>query len=595
MCAAQAPHGAMHVATTRRHYAGKDGVRREYETHLLRRSYRDGEGKSQKETLANLSQLPENSIEAVRKTLAGKTLIDAESEITIERSLGHGDVAAVCAMAQKLGIAGLLGPECRERDLAFALIISRVVRPGSKLSTAGWWNDTSLGEDLGIAGADPDETYAAMDWLLARQDDIERQLAARHLRPGGIAMFDLSSSWVEGHRCELAARGYSRDRKRGTEQIEYGLLTDSEGRPVAIRVFPGSTSDSKSCTEAISAVRDKFGLKELTLVGDRGMLTTTRINDLRGMDGMSWITALRAPQIAALAADDGPLQMSLFDEQNFAEISHPDYPGERLICCRNTLLAEERARKRDELLDATERDLEKIAARARGGRGKRLKGKDAIGLAAGKVINKRKVGKHFNLDIADDSLTWQRDTGKIETEKKLDGIYVIRTPVEKEALDTSGTVAAYKNLSRVERDFRTIKIDDLGLRPVFHYLANRVRAHILICMLAAYVVWHLRKELAPLTFTDESIPEREDPVSPARRSAAAKTKDRTRKTSEDLPVMKFQDLLDHLGSLRREIVVIAGQKLQKITVPTPVQRRVFDLLKTPVPVTLPGARRHEGT
>jgi hypothetical protein len=595
MSAVQQPQGAMHVATTRRHYTGRDGTRHDYEAHLLRRSYRDGQGRSQKETLANLSQLPPRSIDAIRKTLAGKTLVDAESEITIERSLAHGDVAAVCALAQKLGITRLLGPECRQRDLAFALIISRVVRPGSKLSTTGWWNDTTLGEDLGITSIDPDDAYDAMDWLLARQDDIESQLARRHITPGGIAMFDLSSSWVEGRCCELAAGGYSRDGKRGTLQVEYGLLTDPEGRPVAVRVFPGNTSDSKACTEAISVVRDKFGLEELILVGDRGMLTTTRIKDLRGMAGMSWITALRAPQIAALAADDGPLQMSLFDEQNFAEITHQDYPGERLVCCRNPLLAEERARKRGELLDATESDLEKIAARVRGGRGRRLKGKDAIGLAVGKVINKRKVAKHFILDIADDAFTWSRDTGKIEAERELDGIYVIRTPVKKEVLGTAGTVAAYKNLSRVERDFRTIKVDDLDLRPIFHYLANRVRAHILICMLAAYVVWHLRRALAPLTFTDEDIPEREDPVSPAPRSTAAKTKECTRETGGGLLVMKFQDLLDHLGSLRRENVVIAGQSMQKITIPTPVQRRAFELIKAPVPVTLPGTRRHEGT
>ena len=268
MCAAQATQGAIHVATTRRHYVGKDGTRHEYEAHLLRRSFRDRQGKSQKETLANLSRLPASSLDAVRKTLAGETLVDAESEITIERSLGHGDVAAVCAMAQELGITKLLGPECRERDLAFALIISRVVRPGSKLPATSWWNDTTLGEDLGITDADPDDVYAAMDWLLTRQDDIERQLARRHITPGGIGMFDLSSSWAEGSCCELAARGYSRDRKRGTEQIEYGLLTDAEGRPVAVRVFPGNTSDSTSCTEAICVVRDKFGMKELILVGD---------------------------------------------------------------------------------------------------------------------------------------------------------------------------------------------------------------------------------------------------------------------------------------------------------------------------------------
>jgi len=590
---AQAVSGSMHVATTRRHYTGKDGTRRDYETHLLRRSFRDADGKSQKETLANLSALPASSVDAIRKTLAGKTLVDAESEIRIERSLGHGHVAAACAMAAQLGIPELLGPECRQRDLAYALVISRVIRPGSKLSTTGWWNDSTLGEDLGIENADPDEAYAAMDWLLERQDDIEAALARRHLAPGGIAMFDLSSSWVEGHKCELAARGYSRDRKRGTEQIEYGLLTDPAGRPVAIRVFPGNTSDSAACTEAISAVRDKFAIQELILVGDRGMITATRIKDLREMEGMSWITALRAPQIAVLAADRGPLQLSLFDQQNLAEITHPDYPGERLICCRNPLLAEERGRKRNELLDATEEDLKKVAARTGKGRGKRLAGKDAIGLAAGKVINKRKVAKHFTLDIGEDSLTWHRNTGKIEDEKKIDGIYVIRTPVSAETLDTAGTVAAYKNLSKVERDFRTIKIDDLELRPIYHYLADRVRAHVLICMIAAYLTWHMRKALAELTYTDECIPEREDPVSPAPRSASARRKEQTRETTGKLPVMNFRDLLEHLSSLRRDHVLIADRKIQKITVPTPLQRRVFELLNTPVPVALPGCCRHE--
>ena len=437
----------------------------------------------------------------------------------------------------------------------------------------------TLGEDLGVAEADPDEVYAAMDWLLTRQEDIERQLARRHINPGGIAMFDLSSSWVEGHCCELAARGYSPDRKRGTEQIEDGLLTDAEGRPVAVRVFPGNTSDSKSCAEAISVVRDKFGMKELILVGDRGMLTTARISELRGMDGMSWITAPRerpgSPRWPPTAAR---CKCPLSGEQNFAEITLPNYPGERLLCCRNPLLAEERARKREELLDATERDLEKIAVRVRDGRGDGgLKARSAIGLAVGKVIKKRKVAKHFDLLIADDAFTWQRDTEKIEAEKRLDGnLRHPDPPVKKEALDTAGTVAAYKNLSRVERDFRTIKIDDLDLLPTDHDLAARVRAHILICMLAAYVAWHLRKDLAPLTFTDECIPEREDPVSPAAPpSSGAKTKDQTKKKGQDLPVMKFQDLLDHLGSLRRENTVIAGQRMQKITIPTPAAAARF--------------------
>jgi hypothetical protein len=321
--------GAMHVDSSSSHRIGKDGTRREYRRHLLRRSYRDEQGRPRKETLANLSVLPDAAIDAIRTILAGGVLVAAEDCFQVQRSVPHADVAAVHAMAAKLGIQNLLGPRCRDRDVAYALILSRVVRPASTLSTALWWHDTTLGEDLDVADASTDEVYAAMDWLLARQDSIEAQLAKRHLRPGGIAMFDLSSSWVEGRCCELAAFGHSRDNKCGTEQIEYGLLTDSDGRPVAIRVFPGNTTDSESLNEAITIVRDTFDLNTLIMVGDRGMLTQARIQDLRALGGLDWITALRTPSIATLAAEDGPLQISLFDTQHFAEISHPDYPGPR--------------------------------------------------------------------------------------------------------------------------------------------------------------------------------------------------------------------------------------------------------------------------
>lgn len=577
----------MHVDTSRRHHRAADGTEREYRRHLLRRSYRDSRGRPQKETLANLSALPDEAITALRAVLSGTVLVEVDSAFEVERSLPHGDVAAVHAMASQLGIKELLGADCRERDLAYALIVSRVVRPKSKLSTSRWWGDTTLGADLGVVEASTDEVYAAMDWLLGRQDRIEAALAKRHLESGGMAMFDLSSSWVEGHCCELAAFGYSRDRKRGSKQVEYGLLTDRVGRPVGIRVFPGNTSDTTSFTEAVTMVRDKFGLDRLTMVGDRGMITSARIKELRELPGMEWITALRAPAIAALASDDGPPRMSLFDTQNFAEIVHPDYAGERLICCRNPALADERARKREALLVATEKELNKITNRVSSGT---LSGKDAIGVAVGKVINKRKMSKHITLDISDTEFGFSRDEEKIQAESALDGIYVIRTGLDTHTLAGSDVVAAYKSLAHVERDFRIIKIDDLDLRPIYHYLSDRVRAHIFLCMLAAYIVWHLREKLASLTFTDEHIPQRSDPVTPAQRSKTAKKKDARKHTPgpDGLPVRSFQDLLTHLRTLNREIINFAGQRLEKLTTPTPTQRRVFELIGSPIPLTLSG-------
>ena len=489
----------MHVETSRSHQVLRDGTERTYERHLLRRSFRDG-GKVRKETLANLSHLPPEAIAAVRAVLAGKTLIDA---VEVTRSLPHGHAAAVQAMARKLGFPALLGPPGPQRDLAYALIISRVIRPASKLSTAGWWDDVTLGPDLGVAGAATDDIYAAMDWLVFRQDDIEKQLAARHLHQGGIAMFDLSSSWVEGTHCELAAFGYSRDGKRGRPQIEYGLLTSNDGRPVAVRVFPGNTADPKAFPDAVAAVRSTFALRKMIMAGDRGMITSARIKDLREMDGMAWITCLRHPAIKKLMADAGPLQLSLFDQQDLAEITSPDFPGERLIACRNPHEAAKRARTRESLLQATEADLGTIAAQVAAGR---IKDPDKIGIRAGKIINKRKVAKHFILDIGQQRISWHRDQAAIDAEAATDGIYVIRTPVAAETLDAAGTVAAYKDLANLERDFRHIKADDLDLRPICHRLEDRVKAHVLICMLACYLLWHLRQAWAPLTFTDENPP-----------------------------------------------------------------------------------------
>jgi transposase len=573
----------MHVDRSSRHYTAADGSERVYRRDLLRRSYRDEQGRPQKETLANLSALPDAAVVALRKVLSGVALVDPAESFDIERSLSHGGVAAVHAMATKLGVKKLLGPDCRERDLAYALVISRVLHPKSKLSTLHWWNDTTLGADLGIADASSDDVYAAMDWLGRRQAAIEAALAKRHLATGGTAMFDLSSSWLEGRCCELGAFGYSRDKKRGVTQIEYGLLTDDSGRPIAIKVFPGNTSDTKAFIEAVDLVTHRFGLTELVMVGDRGMITNARIAQLRKQPGMDWITALRAPAIAALASDDGPLQMSLFDTQNFAEITHPDYPGERLICCRNPTLAEQRARKRQELIAATDAALDKIATRIANGK---LTGQDNIGVTIGKVINKYKVGKHFILDITDTSLSYRHDPEKIQTEADLDGIYIIRTSLATEKLDTPGVITAYKNLAHVERDFRIIKVDDLDLRPIYHYLTERVHSHVFLCMLAAYITWHLRQALAPLTYTDEHIPHRNDPVSAAQRSPQAKNKDANKTTPDELPVRSFQDLLRHLGTLNRETIRFAGQDIEKITNPTPTQRRVFELLDAPIPLTL---------
>ena len=509
----------MHVARIRSSHVDKQGRRRDYESRYLRRTYRDG-GTVRHETLANLSGLPGGVVDAIEAALKGTALVPAGQAVTITASLPHGHVAAVHAMAAKLGLPALLGPACGQRDLALALIISRVVAPASKLSTVRWWADTTLGADLGAASTD--DIYAAMDWLAARQDAIEKRLAARHLgpeaNPSRMALFDLSSSWLEGTHCPLAARGYSRDGKKGRLQIEYGLLTDPEGRPAAVRVFPGNTGDPAAFTEIVTVIRDKFKLAKMVMVGDRGMITKARIEALnqdedgnKVPDPYEWITALRAPAIRKLMADGGPLQMSLFDQQNLAEITSPDYPGERLIACRNPVLAADRARTRSELLAATEKLLAPIIARVAAGR---LTGAGEIGVAVGKVISKYNTSKHFVITITDDSLTVARNQAQIGGEAALDGFYVLRTPLPASQLDAAGVVTAYKNLKYVERDFRSIKADDLDLRPVFHRLEERVKAHVLICMLACYLTWHLRRAWAPLTFTDQDPPTATDPALP---------------------------------------------------------------------------------
>jgi hypothetical protein len=581
---------AMHVVRIKSQHTDRQGRERQYESRLLRRTWRDG-GKVRNETLANLSKMPDHIVDAVEAALKGQALIPAsDAAVSITRSLPHGHVAAVHAMARTLGLPALLGPVGRQRDLALALIISRVVAPGSKLSTLAWWGDVTLGPDLGVEHAATDEAYAAMDWLAARQDAIESKLARRHLAPAAnpsrMALFDLSSSWLEGSHCPLGARGYSRDGKKGTVQIEYGLLTDPEGRPVAVRVLEGNTADPAAFTEILGAVHGEFGLRKMVMVGDRGMITTARINAIRELDRKyAWITALRAPAIRKLMADDGPLQLSLFDEQDLAEITSDDFPGERLIACRNPALADQRARKREDLLAATEKLLAPLIARVAAGR---LAGAAKIGAKAGEVIGKYKMAKHFEVTITDDSLTIERKQAQIDDEARLDGIYVIRTPVPAGDLDAPGVVTAYKNLKHVERDFRHIKSDDLDLRPVFHRLEHRVKGHVLICMLAAYLTWHLRQAWAPLTYTDEEPPQQPNPVAPARRSASAQAKASRQHDQDGRPYRSFQGLLAHLGTLTRNELRFPGAPatVPVLTQPTSEQRQAFELIGAAIPLTL---------
>ncbi|HYY17768.1 MAG TPA: IS1634 family transposase [Streptosporangiaceae bacterium] len=585
----------MHVARIRGRHVDRQGRRRDYKSRYLRRTYRDG-GKVKHETLANLSGLPEQAVDAIEAALKGTPLVPAGQAVTITSSLPHGHVAAVHAMAARLGLPALLGPAGRPRDLALALVVSRVVAPASKLSTLTWWADTTLGADLGVADASTDDIYAAMDWLDGRQDAIEAELARRHLapeaNPSKMALFDLSSSWLEGTRCPLAARGYSRDGKKGKLQVEYGLLTDPAGRPVAVRVLPGNTGDPAAFTQIVTVLRDKFGLAQMVMVGDRGMITSARIAALNQRedgtarpDPYGWITALRAPAIRKLMAEGGPLQLSLFDQQDLAEITSPDFPGERLVACRNPHLAADRARKREDLLAATEKLLAPILARVQAGR---LAGAGPIGVEVGKVISKYKTGKHFAITITDTTLAIERRQDQIHDEAALDGFYVLRTPLPASQLDGPAVVAAYKNLKYVEQDFRSIKADDLDLRPVFHRLEERVKAHVLICMLACYLTWHLRKAWAPLTFTDENPPAPENPVAPARRSAAAQAKASRQRDTAGRPYRSFRGLIEHLATLARNQVRFTGTAVTVpiLTEPTSAQREAFRLIGVPVPLTL---------
>jgi hypothetical protein len=563
--------GAVHVATTRRHYKGKT-----YETHLLRRSVREGK-RVRTETLGNISHLPAELIELVRRGLAGEHFLPADG-FEIRRSLPHGHVVAVLGQLRALDLERLIDRRSsRQRDLVTAMITGRLLAPGSKLATSRSWDQTTLGATLGVSDADEDELYGAMDWLLERQERIEAGLAKRHLAPGGLVLYDLTSTSVEGRRCPLAKRGYSRDGRPGTLQVEYGLVTDAEGRPVAVEVVPGDTADPATVPAVATKLKDRFDLAEVVLVGDRGMLTQARIEVLRAQ-GLGWISSLRAPAIRALA-QAGTLQLGLFDERGLVEITDPAYPGERLVVCRNPLLAEERARKRDELLDATEAKLAPIVARVTAGR---LRGADRIGLAVGRVIDRYKVAKHFELDIGDDHLVVTRRDEAIAHEAALDGLYVLRTSVPVERLDSVDVVRAYKRLSRVERAFRGLKAVDLQVRPIHHHTEPRVRAHILLCLLAYYVQWHLERAWAPLLFRDEDRPELPDPVAPAVRSEAALAKAHTRRLPDGTPVHSLRTLLAELATLTRNRVVPAGgpdeAAFDIVATPTTLQARALSLL-----------------
>ena len=555
---------------------------------LLRESYRE-DGKVRKRTLCNLSNWPVAQIEGLRGVLRGGTVIPAERDaLTVTRSLPHGHVAAVLGTLRKIGLDRILGPEGnRCRDLIAALIAGRILDPVSKLAAARALSPatatSSLGAVLDLGGVDEDELYTALDWLLARQPAIEAGLAKRHLTNGTLVLYDVSSSYMEGRCCPLAQRGYSRDGRTGTLQIVYGLLCAPDGCPVAIEVFEGNTGDPTTLAVQIEKLKQRFHLDHLVMVGDRGMITQARIADDIEPAGLDWISALRGPAIQPLLAS-GALQLSLFDQRDMASITAPEFPGERLIVCRNADLAAERAHKREDLLAATERDLTRIKA-AVGRKRDPLRGKTDIALAVGEVLNAHKRRKHFELDITDNAFNFTRKTAEIAAEAATDGLYVVRTSLAAEVLGDAETVRSYKSLALVERAFRCIKTVDLQVRPVHHRLADRVRGHVFLCMLAYYVEWHMRQRLAVMLFDDAdkqaAEARRSSVVAKARRSPAAVTKQTTGVTADGLPVHSFQSLLADLATLARNTIVTAitpDYPLTVLTRPTPLQRKAFELL-----------------
>jgi len=562
-----------------------DGVpnRTSRPTYLLRESYREGK-KVLKRTLANLSALSDEQIESLRAVLSGRSVRPVEDLWQTVRSRPHGAVQAVRVAMQRLGFESLIasrpGPE---RDAVCAMVAARILSPHTKLATTRWWHTTTLPEEFGVAGMDENDLYAAMDWLLERQNVIQKKLAARHLHEGGLALYDLSSSYFEGRCCPLAKIGYSRDGKRNTLQVNYGLLTNRAGCPVGISVYEGNTGDAKTLPDQVKRLREDFGLQRLVLVGDRGMISHKAIDSLRSLEGLAWITALKSVQIRALV-QGGALQLGLFDERNLLEFAHPDYPRERLIACRNAELGRLRGHKREALLMATEKELHKIRSRVEGGA---LAGEDKIGVRVGKVVNKYKVAKLFALTIEDHRFEFQRLEAQIAAEAALDGIYIIRTSVPKKQMDSAEAVRSYKALAEVERAFRSMKTIDLHIRPIHHRLETRVRAHIFLCMLAYYVEWHMREAWRELMFADEDLQRktRRDPVAAAQRSKAALEKVTTHTLSDGAQAHSFRTLLQELSTIVRNICqpsagVTAAATFQMTTIPNQTQQRALQLLQS---------------
>jgi len=562
--------------------------RNSHPTILLREGWRE-EGRVRKRTLANLTDWPAHQVEALRRVLKGEALVSLDEAFVVERSLPHGHVEAVLSVIRQLGLERMISSRrCRQRDLVIGMLVEQLIHPCSKLATTRMWHTTTLAEELSIGDADEDALYEALDWLLARQRRIEKKLAGRHLQDGSLVLYDVSSSYYEGHTCPLVRYGHNRDRKQGKPIIVYGVMTDAVGRPVATDVYPGHTGDPTTVVDQVEKLQTRFGLSRVVLVGDRGMLTQTQIEHLKAYPGVGWISALRSPAIRKLV-ESGALQMSLFDHQNLAETISPEYPGERLVACMNPLLKEERRRKREALIGMTSVALGKIT-RDVARRTKAPLGKDEIGLKVGKVINAYKVGKHFKLRIEDGSFSWERDEASIAREKILDGIYVIRTSEPRERLSAEDAVRQYKSLSQVERLFRTLKGIDLRIRPIRHRTEAHVRAHIFLCMIAYYVEWHMRQALAPLLFADEELAadrKVRDAVAPAKPSASARRKKVKRVGTDGLPVHSFETLLRELGTRCRNRCRMksspAGATMDQITERTALQARAAELL-TALPV-----------
>jgi transposase len=551
---------------------------------LLREGWREGK-KVCKRTLANLTDWPARKVDALRRVLKEEPLVSPDEAFSIERSLPHGHVELIAEAIKRTGIDKVIGAKrTRERDLVLAMIIERLIYPCSKLATTRLWHSTTLAEQLAVGDADEDELYSAMDWLLARQSRIEKKLAKRHLSEGCQVLYDVSSSYYEGHTCPLARRGHSRDKKRGKPIIVYGVLTDAQGCPLAVAVYPGNTGDPTTVPAQVNTLKQRFGLDRVILVGDRGMLTQTQIDELKRHPGVGWISALRSEKVRQLV-DQKHLQLSLFDEQNLAEIHSPDFPGERLMACFNPLLGEERKRKRRELLDATEQALEKISKEVKR-RTKTPLSAAEIGTKVGKIINRFKMGKHFKRSITDGQFSYARRSDAIEREAELDGIYVIRTSESKPSLSAEDAVRSYKNLAQVERVFRTFKGLDIRIRPIHHRTEDRVRAHIFICLLAYYVEWHLRQVLAPLLFDDETLAsdrKQRDPVAPAKPSTAAKNKKVARVTENGLPIHSFKTLMAEMGTRCRHRCRVKSDPqcppIYQYTDPTPLQTRALELIR----------------